>query len=1041
MDVEEQPTEIDEGLYSRQLYVMGREGQARMAVSDVLIVGMNGLGVEIAKNVILAGVKSVTLHDPTPTSWLDLSAQFYLGEAELGQPRAAVSAPKLAELNQYVKVTCRDDELNPEFLSNFQCVVMINAPYETQLAVNDYCHANGKQFISSEVAGVFGSVFCDFGPEFVVSDINGEAASSCIVASITQASPALVTVLDDQRHGLETGAVVQLDGLDGMEELNGRQFTITFKDAYSFEIDCDTTAMSPYKTAGYVNEIKQPTTLAFKSLRESLTAPGEITLSDFGKWDRPGLLHMAFRALDVWKSKHGGAYPTPGNLEHAGELMGELTTLNEAAGEGEFKLEAEQLGSEATVKVVQQLSVGSAGVINPMCALLGGVVGQEVLKACSGKFMPLTQFFYFDATEALPDQPLTIDQVTPTGCRYDSQIVVFGSEMQEKIMALNYFLVGSGAIGCEMLKNWALMGLAAGESGHVHITDMDSIEKSNLSRQFLFRPSDIGKMKATAATAKAQEMNPAMKITVYEARVGSDSEGLFNDDFFEALDGVTNALDNIEARLYMDSRCLFYQKPLLESGTLGTKGNTQMVVPHLTENYGATRDPPEKSIPVCTLKNFPNQIEHTLQWSRDMFEGMFKQTMEDTNTYLTSPDFAETLRQQQSTKLDTLKNVKAALVDDRALSFDDCIAWTRLNFEVDYNNKIRQLLHNFPEDQVTSTGQPFWSGSKRAPVALVFDASDPLHLAYIKAGANLRASNYGIKGTWDDAYFLAFLPNVVVPGFTPKDGVKIKTPEEEKKEADAKAAGGGGGGAADEELMDVDAQCDEIIAQLPTPASLAGFQLNPVEFDKDIDEHMEFVTAASNLRARNYKIPEADMHRSRLIAGKIIPAIATTTALVTGLVCLELYKVIQSKPVEAYKNGFVNLAIPVFAFSEPQPPATTLAKIQKDGAPFEWKWSAWDRLDIKLGDITLKQLIAHMEDAYGLELTMLSHGVSILYSFFQNKKKTKARMPMTMSQLVTEVTGKEVPPEQKYLIFEVMCSTDEDDEVDVPCVRLFLNAE
>merc|ERR1719409_998830 len=123
-----------------------------------------------------------------------------------------------------------------------------------------------------------------------------------------------------------------------------------------------------------------------------------------------------------------------------------------------------------------------------------------------------------------------------------------------------------------MLKNWALMGLAAGDAGHVHITDMDSIEKSNLSRQFLFRPADIGKMKATAATAKAQEMNPAMKITVYEARVGSDSEALFNDDFFESLDGVTNALDNIEARLYMDSRCLFYQKPLLESGTLGTKG-------------------------------------------------------------------------------------------------------------------------------------------------------------------------------------------------------------------------------------------------------------------------------------------------------------------------------------------------------------------------------------------------------------------------------------------------------------------------------------
>lgn len=59
------------------------------------------------------------------------------------------------------------------------------------------------------------------------------------------------------------------------------------------------------------------------------------------------------------------------------------------------------------------------------------------------------------------------------------------------------------------------------------------------------------------------------------------------------------------------------------------------------------------------------------------------------------------------------------------------------------------------------------------------------------------------------------------------------------------------------------------------------FSLQLIDFDKDLDEHMEFVTAASNLRARVYKIPEADMHRSRQIAGKIIPAIATTTALVS----------------------------------------------------------------------------------------------------------------------------------------------------------------
>jgi ubiquitin-activating enzyme E1 len=76
---------------------------------------------------------------------------------------------------------------------------------------------------------------------------------------------------------------------------------------------------------------------------------------------------------------------------------------------------------------------------------------------------------------------------------------------------------------------------------------------------------------------------------------------------------VVNALDNVDARRYMDRRCVFYRKPLLESGTLGTKCNTQVVIPHVTESYSSSQDPPEKSIPFCTLKNFPNAIEHTIQ--------------------------------------------------------------------------------------------------------------------------------------------------------------------------------------------------------------------------------------------------------------------------------------------------------------------------------------------------------------------------------------------------------------------------------------------
>ena len=90
---------IDEALYSRQLYVLGADAMRRMMGSSVLIVGLNGLGVEIAKNVVLGGVKSVTLHDDAPVQLSDLGAQFFLRETDVGRPRAAVTQPRLAELN------------------------------------------------------------------------------------------------------------------------------------------------------------------------------------------------------------------------------------------------------------------------------------------------------------------------------------------------------------------------------------------------------------------------------------------------------------------------------------------------------------------------------------------------------------------------------------------------------------------------------------------------------------------------------------------------------------------------------------------------------------------------------------------------------------------------------------------------------------------------------------------------------------------------------------------------------------------------------
>lgn len=111
--------DIDESLYSRQLYVLGHEAMKRMSASNVLIVGLKGLGVEIAKNIALAGVKSLTLYDPAPTLISDLSSQFFLREADVGKPRAVVTAPRVAELNAYTPVSVHDSTRSA-YISKFR---------------------------------------------------------------------------------------------------------------------------------------------------------------------------------------------------------------------------------------------------------------------------------------------------------------------------------------------------------------------------------------------------------------------------------------------------------------------------------------------------------------------------------------------------------------------------------------------------------------------------------------------------------------------------------------------------------------------------------------------------------------------------------------------------------------------------------------------------------------------------------------------------------------------------------------------------------
>lgn len=1012
---------IDESLYSRQLYVLGHDAMKQMSSSNVLIVGALGLGAEIAKNIALAGVKSVTLYDPKPVMMSDLSSQFFLRKEDVGKPgvtRASATASRLAELNSYVPIKALDvPSLDTETLQSFKVVVMTHALLSEQLRVNDMTHGSGTHFLSADVRGLFGTVFADLGTNFTCKDTNGEPPMDGIVVSVTQDKEGLVTTIDEKRHGLQDGDFVTFSEVQGMTELNGIEpRRVTVKGPYTFTIG-DTSSFGQYKGGGLFKQVKMPEFLNFKSLRESLAAP-ECIISDFAKMDRPIILHAAFEALSSFEEQHGRS-PRPRSKEDARAVVEQAQAILQSRGQLPEGEEANKLATWLTTELAFQ----ATGDLSPMVAFIGGFVAQEVLKACSGKFHPLLQHMYVDVLEALPKEvPLLPEsEFAPIGSRYDGQIAVFGKKFQERIANTREFLVGSGAIGCEMLKNWSMMGLGTGPQGQIFVTDLDTIEKSNLNRQFLFRTKDVGKFKSDTAAEAVVDMNPELKgkITTFQHRVGPETENVYDRSFFDGLDGVTNALDNVAARHYMDSRCVFFRKPLLESGTLGTKANTQVVVPDLTESYSSSQDPPEKSIPVCTLKNFPNQIEHTIQWAREQFDELFEKPAANVNQYLTQSDYLSSLASAgDSGYAQQVEQIKEYLVDARPQTFDACIVWARLKFEENYVNIIKQLLFNLPPDAKTTTGQPFWSGPKRAPKPLVFDAHNELHLAYIVAAANIHAFNYGLHGSTDVAHIADVASRVQVPEFVPREA-KVQI-----NDNDPAPTSGGGSNAAEDQ-----ANVEEVASTLPAPSSMAGYRMSPADFEKDDDtnHHIDFITAASNLRATNYQIEPVDRYTTKGIAGKIIPAIATTTALVTGLVNLELYKLLDNKrKLESYSNAFVNLALPLIAFSDPMP-----APVHKFN---DEEWTLWSRFEVD--DMPLRDFIQYFHDKHGLDITLVSGNMAMLYADFMPPKKKEERLPMRMRELVEHVTKKPIDQCHEFLSIEIMADDRNGEDVEVPSVTV-----
>jgi len=263
--------------------------------------------------------------------------------------------------------------------------------------------------------------------------------------------------------------------------------------------------------------------------------------------------------------------------------------------------------------------------------------------------------------------------------------------------------------------------------------------------------------------------------------------------------------------------------------------------------------------------------------------------------------------------------------------------------------------------------------------------------------------------------------NMMIPDFTPSSGIRIQANEKDTTQE---------GSQDDEEVV------QRLINQLNSwPRS--NQHLTRIDFEKDDDSnfHIAFITATSNLRAKNYSIQEADFQKTKKIAGKIIPAIATTTAMITGLVCLELYKVVQQKKLEDYKNSFVNLALPLFACSEPLAPRKVCSNRKLNKIAYPENWTLWDIISIEKPDITIQEFRQTFEAEHKLSVISIGCGKFLLYSSYMPAHKERLNRKLSEQCVLSQ--KKELHPTQNVLILnvEVENENEPDSEYEIPLVR------
>ena len=1078
-------------LYSRQLGIIDSDSMTKLTSMKYLIIGLRGLGVEILKNLILEGPKRVDIYDPNYININDLNSNYFVKEKDINKIRDEIIIEKIKDLNPFVQ----SDIIRPNYnlennnyenelkfilskIEKYNMIIITEFISKNSInKINSICKKLNKGLIYSCALGLSGFLFNFFANEHIVSSPSEKNDTYYPIKNIIKGEETIIQ-LEKSLEGFPDiieDDYIKLRDINGINEFNeDKIYKITKRISISeYKININSKNFNDYTYGGFLQVISLPVKMSFQTLEENIKNPmkdKELDIINTPFIGRSDIVHSIIISLynnnynTKDKNTQKRSYiidedilPNINEIIFQKEIIESAKIIyNNSKNKKENWIQLEDIYDETSEfkefdeDMVKNLCLYLKFEIPPITSFLGGIVAQEAIKL-TGRFTPFNQWFEFEFNYLSTKNEKLKENHNMKPSRYYEQIQIFGEEVQKKINSLKIFMVGVGAIGCEYLKNFAMMGISSGKNGILTITDFDKIELSNLNRQFLFRENNIGQFKSEVAEYYIKQMNNSINILTHKKFVGAETENIFSDKFWDEQDIIFNAVDNVKARFYLNDKVCIHKKYHFDAGTLGVNSSCGFFMKNISSTYKDQNK--DKKIEddnnnnlrdngLCTIHSFPTCIKHCIAWALNEYKYLFSKLIIELNEIINGDiiNFYKILSKEFYKKL-KIKEISDIFDIFINKDFNKAIVFSYEYFMNKFNFEIKKILIENPENSRDKEGKSFYNGSKHMPKELNFNISDELDsliINYIKSLANLIFDCLGLKKNetdknLKDSDIKKICLNSNIPNYDIINYKSLKSGIVYNKE-----------------------YCQKFIHNIQQKLinnlslnSIEDIKFTEVNFEKDNynKNQYNFIYSCSNLRAINFQIPQGDFITIKNLSSNIVPSIVTSNAVITGLVSMQIYllaKLMLDKEknynnildtndaLNLFRNYYIDLGKNSYSFSH-----IPKKVIIKTPNIFNMKsYNAWDSIIIK-GPKSINDFIKYFLEKYKVKIISIFSGKSLLFNATFEQKENFEK---TIEVFYKKVKGLQNFSEQKYLILEINAKTIDEKEANLPRIKYLISS-